>query len=57
MLYCYYQGPPEYIGGGEDCHYQLIWYTAAACDLETLRNRSIKTAGNCIVTNPVTNFR
>ncbi|XP_071630310.1 cation-independent mannose-6-phosphate receptor-like isoform X1 [Temnothorax longispinosus] len=48
--------PPEYIGGREVCHYQLIWYTAAACDVETLRNHSAKTAGKCIVTNPVTNF-
>ncbi|KAL6258138.1 hypothetical protein P5V15_010058 [Pogonomyrmex californicus] len=47
---------PEYIGGTRNCHYQLIWYTAAACDIETLRNYSITTADKCIVTNPVTNF-
>ncbi|KAL6449215.1 hypothetical protein ACFW04_000702 [Cataglyphis niger] len=47
---------PEYVGGREDCHYQLIWYTAAACSIESLRNYSIKTAGKCSVTNPLTNF-
>ncbi|XP_011158228.2 cation-independent mannose-6-phosphate receptor isoform X2 [Solenopsis invicta] len=49
-------GPPEYIGGKEDCHYQLIWYTPAACDIKTLLTYSAKTAGKCIVRNPVTNF-
>ncbi|XP_028050278.1 cation-independent mannose-6-phosphate receptor [Monomorium pharaonis] len=49
-------GPPEYIGGKEDCHYQLLWYTPAACDVNTLHNYSVKTAGKCIVRNPVTNF-
>ncbi|KAL0115499.1 hypothetical protein PUN28_010785 [Cardiocondyla obscurior] len=51
------KGPPEYIRGKEDCHYQLIWYTAAACDVDTLHKYSAKTAGKCIVTNPVTNFK
>lgn len=50
------KGPPEYIRGREDCHYQLIWSTAAACDVETLRNYSAERAGKCNVTNPVTNF-
>ncbi|XP_014472689.1 PREDICTED: cation-independent mannose-6-phosphate receptor isoform X2 [Dinoponera quadriceps] len=47
---------PEYIGGQEQCHYQLIWYTAAACSVENLRDFSAKTAGKCVVTNPLTNF-
>ncbi|XP_029676718.1 cation-independent mannose-6-phosphate receptor isoform X1 [Formica exsecta] len=47
---------PEYIGGRDNCHYQLIWYTAAACSIESLHNYSVKTAGNCSVTNPLTNF-
>ncbi|XP_011342492.1 cation-independent mannose-6-phosphate receptor isoform X2 [Ooceraea biroi] len=47
---------PEYIGGREDCHYYLVWYTAAACSIESLRSYSSKTAGRCTVTNPVTNF-
>ncbi|XP_012235795.1 cation-independent mannose-6-phosphate receptor [Linepithema humile] len=47
---------PEYVGGEENCNYQLIWNTAAACSIESLRNYSAKTAGNCSVTNPVTNF-
>ncbi|XP_018059825.1 PREDICTED: cation-independent mannose-6-phosphate receptor [Atta colombica] len=52
------KGPPEYILGSgiEDCHYQLIWYTPAACDIETLRDYSAKTAGKCNVKNPITNF-
>ncbi|XP_070158069.1 cation-independent mannose-6-phosphate receptor isoform X3 [Polyergus mexicanus] len=47
---------PEYIGGSDDCHYQLVWYTAAACSIESLHNYSVETAGNCSVTNPLTNF-
>ncbi|GAB1860995.1 Cation-independent mannose-6-phosphate receptor [Camponotus japonicus] len=47
---------PEYVGGRNDCHYQLVWYTAAACSIESLRNYSVKTAGICSVTNPITNF-
>ncbi|XP_050573369.1 cation-independent mannose-6-phosphate receptor isoform X1 [Bombus affinis] len=47
---------PEYIGGSEECHYQIMWRTAAACSMESLRNRSIATAGNCTVNNPLTNF-
>ncbi|XP_072743361.1 cation-independent mannose-6-phosphate receptor isoform X2 [Anoplolepis gracilipes] len=47
---------PEYIGGGDDCHYQLVWYTAAACSIESLREYSVKTAGKCSITNPITNF-
>ncbi|XP_076628392.1 lysosomal enzyme receptor protein [Colletes latitarsis] len=47
---------PEYIGGKEECHYQIIWKTAAACSVESLRNHSVITAGRCTVTNPLTNF-
>ncbi|XP_053979420.1 cation-independent mannose-6-phosphate receptor [Hylaeus volcanicus] len=47
---------PEYIGGSEECHYQIIWKTAAACSIESLRNHSVITAGKCTVTNPLTNF-
>ncbi|XP_011863304.1 PREDICTED: cation-independent mannose-6-phosphate receptor [Vollenhovia emeryi] len=49
-------GLPEYIGGRESCDYHFLWYTSAACDVETLRKYSAKTAGRCTVTNPVTNF-
>ncbi|CAL1684751.1 unnamed protein product [Lasius platythorax] len=47
---------PEYVDGMDDCHYQLIWNTAAACSIESLREYSVKTAGICSVTNPITNF-
>lgn len=47
---------PEYVGGMDECHYQLIWYTAAACSIESLLEHSVKTAGKCLVTNPITNF-
>ncbi|XP_076288109.1 lysosomal enzyme receptor protein isoform X2 [Lasioglossum baleicum] len=47
---------PEYIGGSEECHYQIIWKTAAACSIESLGSRSAITAGRCTVTNPLTNF-
>ncbi|XP_043801990.1 cation-independent mannose-6-phosphate receptor isoform X2 [Apis laboriosa] len=47
---------PEYIGGSEECHYQIIWKTRAACSIEFLRNSSIATAGKCTVNNPLTNF-
>ncbi|XP_029053716.1 cation-independent mannose-6-phosphate receptor isoform X1 [Osmia bicornis bicornis] len=47
---------PEYVGGNEECHYQLIWKTAAACSVESLRNHSAITAGKCTVNNPLTNF-
>ncbi|XP_076672942.1 lysosomal enzyme receptor protein [Andrena cerasifolii] len=47
---------PEYIKGSEECHYQLIWKTTAACSIESLRNHSAITAGKCTVTNPLTNF-
>nr|XP_033325303.1 cation-independent mannose-6-phosphate receptor isoform X2 [Megalopta genalis] len=46
---------PEYIGGGKECHYQIIWKTAAACSIESLRSYSATTAGTCTVTNPLTN--
>ncbi|XP_031848611.1 lysosomal enzyme receptor protein [Nomia melanderi] len=47
---------PEYVGGSKECHYQIIWKTAAACSVESLRNHSATTAGKCTVTNPLTNF-
>ncbi|XP_011135989.1 cation-independent mannose-6-phosphate receptor isoform X2 [Harpegnathos saltator] len=47
---------PEYLRGQEECHYRLIWRTAAACSVEALRDYSAKTAGKCTVTNPLTNF-
>ncbi|XP_076766762.1 lysosomal enzyme receptor protein [Xylocopa sonorina] len=47
---------PEYIRGAEECHYQIIWETAAACSVESLRNRSAIATGKCIVNNPLTNF-
>ncbi|XP_076649828.1 lysosomal enzyme receptor protein [Halictus rubicundus] len=47
---------PEYIGGSEKCHYQIIWKTVAACSTESLRSHSAITAGRCTVTNPLTNF-
>ncbi|KYN03799.1 Cation-independent mannose-6-phosphate receptor [Cyphomyrmex costatus] len=52
------KGPPEYILGSgiKDCHYQLIWYTAAACDIETLHDYNVKKAGKCNGINPITNF-
>ncbi|KAL2725452.1 cation-independent mannose-6-phosphate receptor isoform X1 [Vespula squamosa] len=40
----------------DGCHYQLKWITAAACSLEQLREYSAKTAGKCIINNPITNF-
>ncbi|KOC59527.1 Cation-independent mannose-6-phosphate receptor, partial [Habropoda laboriosa] len=46
---------PEYVGS-ESCDYQLIWKTAAACSVESLRNHSATTAGKCTVNNPLTNF-
>ncbi|XP_076173543.1 lysosomal enzyme receptor protein isoform X2 [Ptiloglossa arizonensis] len=47
---------PEYVRGDEVCYYELIWKTAAACSVESLRNHSVITAGRCTVTNPLTNF-
>ncbi|XP_043511603.1 cation-independent mannose-6-phosphate receptor isoform X1 [Frieseomelitta varia] len=47
---------PEYTGGSEECHYRIMWKTAAACSVESLRNHSTATAGKCTVTNPLTNF-
>lgn len=57
LLFLYLQETiPEYVGGSEECHYQLIWKTAAACSVESLRNHSAITAGKCTVNNPLTNF-
>ncbi|CAK9820663.1 Cation-independent mannose-6-phosphate receptor [Anthophora plagiata] len=47
---------PEYVGGSESCDYQIIWKTAAACSVESLRKHSAITAGKCTVNNPLTNF-
>ncbi|XP_012144587.2 lysosomal enzyme receptor protein [Megachile rotundata] len=47
---------PEYVGGSEECHYRIIWKTAEACSIESLRNHSAITAGKCTVNNPLTNF-
>ncbi|KAK2588804.1 hypothetical protein KPH14_001679 [Odynerus spinipes] len=46
---------PE-VTGNDGCHYNLKWTTAAACSIEKLRDYSAKTAGNCTVNNPITNF-
>lgn len=56
MLHILQDTIPEYIGGREECHYQILWKTAAACSIESLRNRSAITAGKCTVNNPLTNF-
>ncbi|XP_015589985.1 cation-independent mannose-6-phosphate receptor isoform X1 [Cephus cinctus] len=48
---------PNYLGGKEECNYNFIWKTKAACDNETLLNHSIAKAERCTAVNPVTNFK
>ncbi|XP_017885453.1 cation-independent mannose-6-phosphate receptor isoform X2 [Ceratina calcarata] len=40
---------PEYIGGSEECNYQLLWRTAAACSTESLKNRTASIANKSTV--------
>ncbi|XP_020283020.1 cation-independent mannose-6-phosphate receptor [Pseudomyrmex gracilis] len=47
---------PQYVGGKESCHYKIIWTTAAACSVQSLRDYSAKKSGKCVVINPITNF-